>query len=115
VQSVNCPAAKVAKGAVIRCTVTLPGGHEVGVRATSLDGRRAFRIVASEMLADNVERGIVGTLAERSINARAVCPEHVKVVIGRTFGCNVTDAAGRHLTAAVTIVDADGGFRVGFS
>jgi hypothetical protein len=115
VQSVNCPAAKVAKGAVVRCTATLADGHKVGVRATSLDGRRAFRIIASEMLADNVERGIVGTLAERSVKARALCPEHVKVVIGRTFDCSVTDAAGRHLTAAVTILDADGGFRVGFS
>ena len=44
-----------------------------------------------------------------------MCPEHVKVVIGRVFDCSVTDAPGRHLTAAVTILDSDGGFRVGFS
>lgn len=115
VQSVACPRGSIAKGAVVNCTATLRGGHKVGVRATALDEKGAFHIVASEMLADNVERGIVGMLAARNIKARAACPEHVKVVIGRTFGCSVTDAGGRHLTAAVTIVDADGGFRVGLS
>ena len=115
VQSVACPRGSVAQGVVVRCTATLTGGHTVGVRATALDGQGAFHIVASEMLADNVEREIVRTLLERSIKARAVCPEHVKVVIGRTFDCSVTDATGRHLTAAVIIVDADGGFRLGFS
>jgi Domain of unknown function (DUF4333) len=115
VQSVACPRESAAKGEVVSCTATLEGGHKVGVRATALDGKGTFRIITSEMLADNVERGIVGTLAARSIKARAVCPEHVKVVIGRTFDCTVTEATGGHATAAITILDADGGFRVGFS
>ena len=68
------------------------GGHKVGVRATALDANGTFHIVASEMLADNVERAILRTLAARNIKARAVCPEHVRVVIGRTFDCSVTDA-----------------------
>ena len=115
VQSVACPRGSIATGAVTRCTATLKGGHKVGVRATALDGNGAFHIVASEMLADNVERAILRTLAARNIKARAVCPEHVRVVIGRVFDCSVTDAPGRHLTAAVTILDSDGGFHVGFS
>ncbi len=36
-------------------------------------------------------------------------------MIGKTFACHVTDASGRHIIAAVTIVDGDGGFRLNFS
>jgi hypothetical protein len=57
VQSVACPAGSRDKGAVVHCTVTLSGGHEVGVRAIAL-GNDAFRILTSEMLPDNVERAI---------------------------------------------------------
>jgi hypothetical protein len=34
------------------------------------------------------------------------------VVVGRTYKCSVTDHRHRHLTAAVTILDRDGGFGV---
>jgi len=120
VASVTCPPGTGSKGAVsagtvVHCTATLRGGHKVGVRATALDGEGTFHIVTSEILPDNVEGQIVATLAQRGIKARAVCPAHVRVVIGRTFECRVTEAGGHHLAVAVTIVDADGGFRMAFS
>lgn len=110
-QFVACPAGPRGKGAVVHCTVTLRGGHKVGVRAIALDGHGAFRILTSEILPDNVERAIVAALARRSIIAKTVCPEHVLAGIGRTFHCTVTAAAGRHAVGTVTIVDPDGGFR----
>lgn len=111
VQSVACPAGPRGKGAVVHCTVTLRGGHKVGVRAIALDGHGRFRILTSEILPDNVERAIVAALARRSIIAKAVCPEHVLAGIGRRFHCTVTAGADRHALATVTIIDADGGFR----
>jgi Domain of unknown function (DUF4333) len=98
----------------VQCAVALRGGHRLTVTATALDGLGALRIIASEMLADNVERGIVQTLAQRGAKASATCPEHVRVVVGRMFGCRVAYARGHHATATVTIVNADGGFRLSF-
>lgn len=80
-QSVACPAGPRDKGAVVHCSVTLSGGHEVGVRAIAL-GNDAFRILTAEMLPDNVERAIVAALARRNITANAVCPEHVRAQSG---------------------------------
>jgi Domain of unknown function (DUF4333) len=114
VQSVSCPAGSEPKGTVVHCAVTLRAGHRLTVTATALDGLGAFRVIASEMLADNVERGIVETLAQRGVKASATCPEHIRVVVGRMFGCRVSYARGDHATATVTIVDADGGFRLSF-
>jgi hypothetical protein len=82
------------------------------MKATQLDDRGTVHLVASEMLADNVEHGIVVTLAQRGRQVRAVCPQHVQVVVGKTFNCTVINQAGRKTTAAVTIVDSDGGFRL---
>jgi hypothetical protein len=36
---------------------TLRGGHAMGVRATALDDAGAYRIITSETLPDNFERG----------------------------------------------------------
>lgn len=115
VASVSCPKkAKLAKGVVVNCSVKLRGGHVVRMRATQLDGRGTVHLVASEMLADNVEHGIVVSLAQRGQRVRAVCPQHVTVVIGKTFNCTVIDGAGHRTAAAVTIIDSDGGFRLRF-
>lgn len=115
VQSVACPAhAKLVQGVVIRCTATLRGGHVVGLRATQLDDKGAVHLVANEMFADNVERSIGLTLGERGVRATAVCPERVPVVLGKVFGCSVRDANGDHGRVVVTIVDSDGGFKLGF-
>jgi hypothetical protein len=113
VRSVTCPkTAKVAKGTVIVCTATLQTGKKVSVRATELDTKGTVHLVISEMLADNVEHGIVVTLAGRSITATALCPEHVPVVVGKQFNCAVTGGRYKHVT--VTIIDRDGGFRLRF-
>ena len=110
VQSVACPAGSRDKGAVVHCSVTLSGGHKVGVRAIAL-GNDAFRILTSEMLPDNVERAIVAALARRNITANAVCPEHVRAQIGRTFDCKITAGGDRRAIAKVTVLNSDGGFR----
>jgi len=110
VQSVACPAGLLGKRAVVHCGVTLTGGHMVGVRAIAL-GHGSFRILTSEILPDNVERAIVAALARRGVTAKAVCPDHVRARIGRTFACSVTAGRGRHATAMVTILNADGDFR----
>lgn len=115
VASVSCPKqAKLAKGVVVDCSVTLRGGRVVRMQATQLDDKGTVHLVASEMLADNVEHGIVVTLAQRGKRVRAVCTQHVPVVVGKTFNCTVVNRAGRKTTAAVTIVDSDGGFRLRF-
>jgi Domain of unknown function (DUF4333) len=115
VVSVSCPKqAKLAKGVVVDCSVALRGGRVVRMKATQLDDKGTVHLVASEMLADNVEHGIVVTLAQRGKRVSAVCPQHVPVVVGKTFSCTVRNGAGRKTTADVTIVDSDGGFRVRF-
>lgn len=90
VVSVSCPKqAKLAKGVVVHCSVKLRGGRVVRMKATQLDGKGTVHLVASEMLPDNVEHGIVVTLAQRGKQVRAVCPEHVTIVVGKTFNCTV--------------------------
>jgi uncharacterized protein DUF4333 len=115
VRSVSCPDhARLAKGVVIRCSATLSGGHVVHLRATQLDDKGAIHLVANELFADNVERGIVAALPVTATTPRAVCPNHVPVVIGNAFTCTLTHG-GRYSRARVTIVDGDGGFRLSFS
>jgi hypothetical protein len=115
VRSVHCPQhAEQAKGVVIRCSATLQGGHIVKLRATQLDGHGTIHLVANEMFADNVERGILAALPAGAASARADCPNHVPVVIGNSFTCDLRQA-GRYNRARVTIVDGDGGFRLAFS
>jgi hypothetical protein len=116
VQSVSCPKhAKLGKGVVIRCTATNRGGHVIQMRATQLDDKGTVHLVADEMFADNVERGIMTSLAQRGIPSRAICPEHVPLVIGHRFDCKVVEKSSHHGSANVTIVDADGGFTLRFS
>lgn len=116
VQSVSCPQhAKLGKGVVIQCTATNRGGHVVRMRATQLDDKGTVHLVADEMFADNVERGIMTTLARRGIPSSAVCPERVPVVIGHRFDCKVVENATHRASANVTIVDSDGGFTLRFS
>jgi hypothetical protein len=112
VQSLSCPKVRLAKDLVIICGVTIRGGHKLRMRATELDNHGSYHLVASEMLADNVEHGIVTTRASRDPGAIAHCPAHVPVLVGRSFDCGVTDHQGRHLTAVVAIGDRDGGFVV---
>jgi hypothetical protein len=115
VRSVSCPAhARKAKGVVVRCSATLRSGHVVHLRATELDSKGSIHLVANELFADNVERGIVTALPGTATTPRAVCPNHVPVVIGRAFTCTLT-RAGPYTRARVTIVDGDGGFRLTFS
>jgi Domain of unknown function (DUF4333) len=110
VQSVACPAGPRGKGTVVHCSATLSGGHKVGVRAIAL-GNGAFRILTSEILPDNVERAIDSALARRNVNAKAVCPAHVRARIGETFECKVTTGGGRDGIATVTILNSDGDYR----
>ncbi len=113
VQSVTCPQhAKVGKGLVITCDATNRDGHVVRMRAIQVDGKGSVRLIANEMFADNVERGIVATLAQHGINAGAVCPEHVPVVIGSRFDCRVVEKAGRQGAARITILNSNGAFTV---
>ena len=71
-------------------------------------------LVADEMFADNVQRGILASLPRSVPGAQAVCPNHVPVVIGNAFTCRLRDA-GAYTRARVMIVDSDGGFRLRFS
>lgn len=115
VRSVHCPAhARRAKGVVVRCLATLRDGDVVRLRATQLDDRGTIHLVANEMFADNVQRGILAGLPRRAPSAQAVCPNHVPVVIGNAFTCRLRDA-GAYTRAQVMIVDSDGGFRLRFS
>ena len=115
VASVHCPAhARRAKGVVVHCSATLRNGDVVRLRATQLDDSGTIHLVADEMFADNVQRGILASLPRGAPGAQAVCPNHVPVVIGAAFTCRVRDA-GAYTRARVMIVDADGGFRVRFS
>jgi hypothetical protein len=115
VRSVKCPAhARQAKGVIIRCSATLRNGSVVTLRATELDDHGTIHLVASQMFADNVERGIVAGLPAQDRSARVVCPNHVPVVIGNAFTCTLA-GAGPLTRARVTIVDGDGGFRVSLS
>jgi hypothetical protein len=115
VSSVTCPPrAERARGVVIRCTATLRNGRVVKLRATQLDDHRTIHLVANEIFADNVERGIMANLPSGGSSARAECPNYEPVVIGAAFTCSLRDA-GRYRQARVTIVDGDGGFRLRFS
>jgi hypothetical protein len=115
VRSVHCPAqARQAKGVVVRCSATMRNGDVVRLQATQLDDRGTIHLVANEMFADNVQRGILASLPRSAPGAQAVCPRHVPVVIGNAFTCRLRDA-GAYTRAQVTIVDADGGFRLSFS
>ena len=115
VRSVRCPQHEPrGKGVVIRCSATLRDGRVVRLRATQLDGKGTIHLVANEIFADNVERGIVANLPAGDTAARALCPNYVPVVIGNAFTCTVSHAGGV-TRARVTIVDGDGGFRVSFS
>jgi hypothetical protein len=114
VSSVSCPRhAERARGVVIHCSATLRNGRIVRLRATQLDGHGTIHLVANEIFADNVERGIMASLPPGQSSARADCPNYVPVVIGTAFTCSLRDA-GRYRRARVTIVDGDGGFRLHF-
>jgi hypothetical protein len=115
VRSVHCPSGvHKAKGVVTHCSATLRDGHVVALRATQLDGKGTINLIANEMFADNVEHGIVSSLPVTASAPHAACPNHVPVVIGNAFTCTLT-GAGRYTRARVTIVNGDGGFRLGFS
>jgi hypothetical protein len=115
VRSVRCPGhAEAGKGITIHCSAMLRDGDVVRVRATQVDSKGTVHLVASQMFADNVERGILANLPASIDAARADCPNHVPVVIGNAFTCSLRDA-GRYTRARVTIVDGDGGFRLAFS
>jgi hypothetical protein len=115
VRSVHCPAqARQAKGVVVHCSVTLRNGDLIRVRATQLDNSGTVHLVANEMFADNVQRGILANLPSSTSGAQARCPNYVPVVIGNAFTCRLHDA-GALTRARVTIVDSDGGFRLSFS
>lgn len=115
VRSVSCPAhAPRAKGVVVHCSATLRDGDVVRLRATQLDERGTIHLVANEMFADNVQRGILASLPRNAPDAQAACPNHVPVVIGNAFTCRLR-GAGAFTHAQVTIVDSDGGFRLRFS
>ncbi len=116
VQSVRCPEhAQIGKGLVISCTAINHDGHTVRMRAIQVDDKGSVRLIANEMFADNVERGVVASLAQQGINAGAVCPEHVPVVIGSRFHCRVVETAGRQAAARITILNSNGAFTVHIS
>jgi uncharacterized protein DUF4333 len=115
VRSVRCPGhARKAKGVVIHCSATLRDGRVVRLRATQLDDKGSIHLVANEIFADNVERAVVASVPGTHASAQAVCPNFEPVVIGNAFTCRLA-RAGPYTRARVTIVDGDGGFRLGFS
>jgi hypothetical protein len=110
VKSVSCPQqVKLAKGVVIHCSATLRNGRVVKLRATQLDAQEDTHLVANEIFADNVERGIMASLPSGASGASAACPNYVPVVVGAAFTCRLHQGA-RYSRAQVTIVDGDGGF-----
>jgi Domain of unknown function (DUF4333) len=115
VSSVSCPQqVKLAKGVAIHCSATLRNGRVVKLRATQLDAHGDIHLVANEIFADNVERGIMASLPSGASGASAACPNYVPVVVGAAFTCRLHQG-GRYSRAQVTIVDGDGGFRLRFS
>jgi hypothetical protein len=112
---VSCPTqARKAKGVVVRCMATLRDGRHITMRATQLDDKGSIHLVANEIFADNVERGVLASVPGNHAFARAVCPNFEPVVIGNAFNCRLTHA-GPYTQARVTIVDGDGGFRLSIS
>lgn len=98
---------------IVRCSATLRNGDIVRLRATQLDASGTIHLVANEMFADNVQRGILASLPRGAQGAQAVCPNHVPVVIGNAFTCRLR-GAGAYSRAQVMIVDSDGGFACAF-
>jgi hypothetical protein len=86
----------------------------VALRATQLDNKGTINLIAGEIFADNVERGVAQSLPVTATAPHVACPNHVPVVIGNAFTCTLT-GAGRYTRARVTIVNGDGGFRLTFS
>jgi Domain of unknown function (DUF4333) len=104
VRSVRCPATiNASTGAVTYCTATLTDGNTVRMTATATGGSGQIRVAPAEMIADRVQSFIERALAHRGIRATASCPQHVPIVVGRTFLCLVSERRGRRAKFLVTI------------
>jgi Domain of unknown function (DUF4333) len=116
VRSVHCPETiHPAKGAVTYCTATLTNGHTVRMLATPTNGSGQVRVAPAEMIADQVQNSIASALAkQRGITATAVCPQHVPIVVGRTFLCRASASDGRSAMILVTI-KGGGAFTMNFA
>lgn len=66
-------------------SVKLRGGRVVRMKATQLDDKGTVHLVASEMLADNVEHGIVVSLARRGQHLIAVASRRLLDVAEQGF------------------------------
>jgi hypothetical protein len=113
VQSVTCPSkVKIAKGVVTYCEATLAGGDTVRFDATQTDSKGHIHIGPAEMIAVEVQDSIQSALKKRGVSTTATCPQHVPIVVGKTFVCTATDPQGHRARIGVTIADANAGFRL---
>lgn len=113
VRTVTCPSkAKIAKGVVTYCAATLSNGDTVRFKATQTNGSGHVHVGPAEMISLEVEDTITSSLKKRGVAATATCPQHVPIVVGRTFVCTASDAKGARAKIAATISDASAGFRL---
>jgi hypothetical protein len=112
VRSVSCPSnVKIGKGVVAYCLATLSGGDTVRFSASQEDSSGHVHVGPAEMIALEVENRIEAALHQRGVKATsALCPQHVPIVVGKTFGCTATVGHGQRLRIAVTITTPSGGF-----
>lgn len=112
-RSVTCPSkAKIAKGVVTYCSATLSNGDTVRFAATQTNGTGHVHVGPAEMISLEVEDTIRNSLRQHGVTASATCPQHVPIVVGRTFVCTATDTKGVHARIGATISDASAGFRL---
>jgi uridylate kinase len=113
VRSVVCPGAiKAGKGITAHCTATLADGDTVGMAATQTNGSGLIQIAPTEIIAERIENLIEHDYATHRLRVTAVCPQHVRIVVGRTFLCTAADHRGHSVNLTVTIRQG-GGFVVG--
>jgi hypothetical protein len=112
VRSVSCPSnVKIGKGVVAYCTASLANGDTVRFAATQEDSSGQVHVAPAEMIALEVENRIAAALHQRGIKTTAImCPQHVSITVGRTFGCTASLAHGQRLRITVTISTPSGGF-----
>jgi hypothetical protein len=112
VRSVTCPNdVKIGKGVVAYCIATLANGDTVRFSATQEDSSGHVHVGPAEMIALEVENRIEAALHQRNLKVTsAICPQHVPIAVGRTFGCIASLGPGQRARIAVTITTPGGGF-----
>ncbi len=78
--------------------------------ATQRDSDGHVHVGPAEMIAVEVENRVESALQTRGIKTTASCPEHVPIVVGKTFVCKATDPQGTTVRIGVTITSSNAGF-----